>query len=44
MAYGILVHLPEIELVPPAVDVQNFNHWTTREVPVFIFKIRNISQ
>ena len=32
-ACGILVPQPEIELMPPAVEVQNLNHWITREVP-----------
>ena len=34
MAWGILVSWPEIELIPPAVEVQIPNYWTTREVPV----------
>ena len=29
---GILVHWPGIEPVPPAVEAQSLNHWTTREV------------
>ena len=33
MAYGTLVSQPGIEPTTPAVDVQNLNHWTTREVP-----------
>ena len=32
-ACGILVRLPGIEAVPPLVEVQILNHWTTREVP-----------
>ena len=33
-ACGILVPQPEIEPMPPALTAQNFNHWTTREVPL----------
>ena len=33
MACGILVPQPEIEPIPPALEVQSLNHWTTREVP-----------
>ena len=32
-AYGILVLWPGIDSVPPAVEAQSLNHWTTREVP-----------
>ena len=31
-AYGILVLQPGFEPVPPAVEAQSLNHWTTREV------------
>ena len=34
-ACGILVPCPEIEPMPPAVEAQSPNHWTTREVPYF---------
>ena len=34
MAYGILVPQPGIEPVPPALEAQRVNHWTTRDVPV----------
>ena len=37
-ARKILVPLPRIELVPSAVEVQNLNHWSSREVPVPVFK------
>ena len=37
MAWGILVPRQGIEAVPPAVEVQSLNHWTTREVPVFVY-------
>ena len=38
----ILVPWPGIELVPPAVEAQSPNHWTTREFPsIFIFKCIN---
>ena len=33
VACGILVPQPGIKPVPPAVEVQSLNHWTTREVP-----------
>ena len=33
MACGILVPQPGIEPVPPALEAQSLNHWTTREVP-----------
>ena len=33
VACGTLVPLPGIEPVPPAVEAQSLNHWTTREVP-----------
>ena len=32
MACGILVPQPGIESMPPAVEAQSLNHWTTREV------------
>ena len=32
-ACGILVPLPRIEPLTPAVEAQTRNHWTTREVP-----------
>ena len=30
---GILIPRPGVEPIPPAVQGQSFNHWTTREVP-----------
>ena len=33
VACGILFPRPGIEPVPPAVEAQSLNHWTTREVP-----------
>ena len=36
MACGISVPRPGIEPVPPAVEAQSLNHWTTREAPLFI--------
>ena len=33
-ACGILLPLPGIEPVSPAMEVQNFNHWASREVPL----------
>ena len=32
----ILVPRPEIKPVPPAVEAQSLNHWTTREVLPFV--------
>ena len=32
-ACGILVPLPGIELVSPAVEAWSLNHWTAREAP-----------
>ena len=32
-AFGILVPSPGFEPVPPAVEAQSLNHWTTGEVP-----------
>ena len=34
VACRILAPRPGIEPVPPAVEAQSLNHWTTREVPV----------
>ena len=34
MANVILVLQPGVEPVPPIAEVQNLNHWTTREVPL----------
>ena len=34
-ACGILVPRPGIEPAPPAVEAQNLNHWTIREVPKY---------
>ena len=33
MARGSLVYCPGIELSSLALEVQNLNHWTIREVP-----------
>ena len=35
-ACGILVPQPGIESSPPALEAQSLNHWTTREVPIFL--------
>ena len=35
-ACGILVPQPGIEPVTLELEVWNLNHWTTREVPVFV--------
>lgn len=32
-AYGILAPRSGIEPVPPALEAQSLNHWTTTEVP-----------
>ena len=34
----------EVEPVPPALEAQSLNHWTTGEVPVFCFLRLNIYQ
>ena len=39
MACRMLVPWPQMESVPPAMEVQSVNHWTTGEVPVFVFKL-----
>ena len=40
VACRTLVPRPEIEPTPHAVEARSPNHWTTREVPEFIFSIR----
>ena len=37
VACGILVPRPGIKPVPPAVEAQSLNHWTSREVPIFVY-------
>ena len=37
MPCGILVSLPGIKPLPPALESQILNHWTAREVPSFFF-------
>ena len=32
----MLVLLPGIKPIPPAVEAQSLNHWTATEVPIFI--------
>ena len=42
-ACGILLLKPGIKLMPPALEAQILNHWTTREVlAVFLKRKRNI--
>ena len=36
MAWGILVHQPGLQTMPPAVKAWSLNHWTAREVPVLL--------
>ena len=36
---GILVPHPGIEPMPPVLEAQSPNHWTTREVPLAVFLI-----
>ena len=31
---GILVPLPGVSPLPPALEAQSLNHWTSREVPL----------
>ena len=33
IGYRILVPWPGIEPMPPALEAENLNHWTTREAP-----------
>ena len=44
VAYGILVPWPGIEPMPPAVEVQSLNHWTSKEVPVAHVVCSNTSE
>ena len=37
-ACGVLAPQPGIEPVPPALEVQSPNHWTSREVPRLEFE------
>ena len=37
MACGILVPLPRIKLIPPALEAQSLNHWTTNKVQMCTF-------
>ena len=38
-----LSSLTRVESLPPAVEAQNLNHWTAREVPGFLyFDIKNV--
>ena len=37
-AHGILIPQARIEPVPPASEAQSLNHWTAREVPLWLFK------
>ena len=37
LTYGLLVPWPGIESMPPAVEAQSLNHWTTREVHSYQF-------
>ena len=41
VACGILVPQPGIKPAPPALEVWSLNHWTTREVPAYIFNIKS---
>ena len=41
-ACGILVHKPGIESLPLGLEVQGFNHLTTREVPLLTFNIERM--
>ena len=41
---GILVPQPGIKPVPPAVEVQSSNHWTTKEVPELFLLKKSLSR
>ena len=36
-ACGILIYWQGIERIPPALEAQSLNHWTTREIFLLIF-------
>ena len=38
VACGVLAPQPGVEPMPPALEVQSPNHWTTREVPGLDFE------
>ena len=40
VAYGILIPWPGIEPVTPALEAQNLNHWTIKEVPLLVITIK----
>ena len=37
VACGMLVPQTGIEPTAPALEAQNFNHWTTRKAPILLF-------
>ena len=43
VAHEILVPWPEMEPLSPAVEAWSPNHWTTRKVPNFCFKVWNLN-
>ena len=34
-----LISPPGVEPMSPALEVRSLNHWTTREVPIFLFEL-----
>ena len=36
VACGILIPLPGVKPVPPALGARSLNHWTAREFPLFL--------
>ena len=40
VACGILIPWPGIEPVTPALEAQNLNHWTIKEVPLLVITIK----
>ena len=46
VACEILVPLPGIECMSPAVEVQSLNHWTAREVPIqlIIWSLKSVNK
>ena len=40
VAWGILVPRPGIEPVPSALEAQNLNHWTIKEIPSLVIIIK----
>ena len=44
LACRILVPQPGTEVVPPALGAWTLNHWTTGQVPIVLFKRKDLSK